>query len=73
MIISIFFYHFEVQSYALSVLRHCILQLKNNKHSFNPFIYRLFNIRYNIFRSIYIATFLLDVIYQVLKNLVAFE
>lgn len=73
MIISIFFYRFEVQSYALSVLRHCILQLKNNKHSFNPFIYRLFNIRYNIFRSIYIATFLLDVIYQVLKNLVAFE
>lgn len=73
MIISIFFYVFEVQSYVLSVLRHCILQLKNNKHSFNPFIYRLFNIKYNIFRSIYIATFLLDVIYQVLKNLVAFE
>ncbi len=73
MIISIFFYVSEVQSYVLSVLRHCILQLKNNKHSFNPFIYRLFNIRYNIFRSIYIATFLLDVIYQVLKNLVAFE
>lgn len=73
MIISIFFYLFEVQSYALSVLRHCILQLKNNKHSFNPFIYRLFNIKYNIFRSVHITTLLLDVLYQVLKNIVAFE
>ena len=73
MIISIFFYRFEVQSYALSVLRHCILQLKNNKHSFNPFIYRLFYVRYNIFRSIHITTFLLDVLYQVFENLVAFE